>query len=92
MKKTVTLIGALLLICALLLGCDLPAPEPIDTTQIEIIAPVGSIQESTDDPEPTTEQPTEQPTEEPTWAPETDAPTTEETTEDLRPRRLPPKR
>ncbi len=76
MKKTVTLIGALLLICALLLGCDLPVPEPADTTQIETIAPVGSIQESTADPEPTTEQPTEQPTEAPT------EPTTEETTEE----------
>jgi hypothetical protein len=87
MKKTVTLIGALLLICALLLGCDLPAPEPVDTTQETTETnPVGSIQESTaestDDPEPTTEQPTEQPTEEPTRAPETDAPTTEETTEE----------
>ena len=87
MKKTVTLIGALLLICALLLGCDLPAPEPVGTTQETTETnPVGSIQESTaestDDPEPTTEQPTEQPTEEPTRAPETDAPTTEETTEE----------
>ena len=48
MKKTVTLIGALLLICALLLGCDLPAPEPVDTTQETTETnPVGSIQEST---------------------------------------------
>ena len=82
MKKTVTLIGALLLICALLLGCDLPAPEPVDTTQIETTAPVGSIQESTADPEPTTEQPTEEPTEQPTKEHVTDAPTTEETTEE----------
>ena len=87
MKKTVTLIGALLLICALLLGCDLPAPEPVDTTQETTETdPVGSIQESTaestDDLEPTTEQPTKEPTEQPTKEPETDAPTTEETTEE----------
>ena len=83
MKKTVTLIGALLLICALLLGCDLPAPEPVDTTQETTETnPVGSIQESTADPEPTTEQPTKEPTEQPTKEPETDAPTTEETTEE----------
>ena len=48
MKKTVTLIGALLLVCALLLGCDVPAPAPSDTTQQTTETnPVGSIQEST---------------------------------------------
>ncbi len=82
MKKTVTLIGALLLICALLLGCDVPAPTPAETTQAVTAAP------ETDAPtEPTTEQPTKEPTQAPTEQPTegttqepTETPTTEEAT------------
>ena len=83
MKKTVTLIGALLLICALLLGCDAPATTPEQTTQALTTAP------ETDAPaESTTEQPTELPTEQPTEQPteeSTEKPTeevTEEATEE----------
>ncbi len=72
MKKTVTLIGALLLICALLLGCDVPAPTPSETTQTATTAPDNDI---------STEQTTEQPTEELTE--ETSEETSQETTEEI---------
>ena len=77
MKSYVKLIGALLLVCALLCSCDIPAPTPEQTTQDTTTTPVTDAAT-----EQTTEKPAEQPTEQ-TTAPQTEPPTTEAETESL---------
>lgn len=75
MKSYVKLIGALLLVCALLCSCDIPAPTPEQTTQDMTTTPVTDAAT-----EQTTEKPAEQPTEQ-TTEPQTEPPTTEAETE-----------
>ena len=82
MKKTVTLISALLLICALLLGCEAPVitPLPAETTQAQTNAPESDTAEES--LQQTTEPGTEQNPGQTTQAPDTG--TTEQvTTEEI---------
>ena len=83
MKRIATVIGALLLVCALLLGCDMPVPTPDQTTQAVTTEPwtdAPTEQQTQEPTEESTEQPTQETTEAPTTEQTTEEPTTEEPT------------